>query len=103
MLSCAPASLARSIAWRTASAAVSDPSVPTTMRVNTPASSARSLNALILTPRPRGACAGRPRKPSPRISVGVVARRTIAIAIEASRQTTRTAIPAFQIQGTAAA
>src|SRR6201994_1935089 len=34
--------LARSIACRTASAAVSDPSVPTTIRVNTPPPSARS-------------------------------------------------------------
>src|ERR1700753_4133002 len=33
---------ARSIACRTASAAVSDPSVPTTIRVNTPPPSARS-------------------------------------------------------------
>ena len=35
MLSVAPEIFARSIAWRTASPAVSDPSVPTTMRVNT--------------------------------------------------------------------
>jgi glyoxylase-like metal-dependent hydrolase (beta-lactamase superfamily II) len=42
---------------------------------------------------------GRPRKPSPRISVGVVVRRTIAIAIEASRQATNTTIPIFHRVG----
>src|SRR5580692_6224393 len=42
MLSVAPLIFARSIACRTASAAVSDPSVPTTIRVNTPPPSARS-------------------------------------------------------------
>ena len=97
MLSWAPASLARSTAWRTASAAVSEPSVPTTMRVNTPPP--RSVAERAGT---GGAgVAGRPRKPSPRISVGVVARRTIAIAIEATRQTTSTTIPTFQRQASA--
>src|ERR1700753_1390431 len=42
MLSVAPLIFARSIACRTASDAVSDPSVPTTIRVNMPPPSARS-------------------------------------------------------------
>src|SRR5215207_8940998 len=51
MLSVAPASLARSVAWRTASRAVSEPSVPTTMRVNIPRLLCSVWTALILTPR----------------------------------------------------
>ena len=35
MSSCPPVSLASSDAWRTASVAVSEPSVPTTIRLNT--------------------------------------------------------------------
>lgn len=34
------------------------------------------------------------------ISVGVVARRTLAITIEARRQATRTTMPTFQMVGT---
>src|SRR5215207_8252918 len=51
MLSVAPESLARSVAWRTASRAVSEPSVPTTMRVNTPRLLCSVWTALTLTPR----------------------------------------------------
>ena len=39
----APVSFASWVAWPTATAAVSDPSVPTTMRLNTEPSSTRSL------------------------------------------------------------
>src|SRR5918994_4832381 len=49
MLRVAPENFARSIAWRTASAAVSDPSVPTTMRVNTPPPSSSLRAGSILT------------------------------------------------------
>src|SRR6478735_10934463 len=51
MLNVAPESLARSVAWRTASEAVSEPSVPTTIRLNTaPPLLGRRWTALILTP-----------------------------------------------------
>src|ERR1700754_2582362 len=48
MLNVAPLIFARSIACRTASAAVSDPSVPTTIRVNTPPPSLAHRTAPIL-------------------------------------------------------
>src|SRR4051794_14668720 len=51
MLSWAPESLATSTAWRIASPAVSEPSVPTTMRVNTPPPLLGRRTGRILTPR----------------------------------------------------
>src|SRR3954447_6381501 len=51
MLSCAPESLATSTAWRIASPAVSEPSGPTTMRVNTPPPRLGRRTGRILTPR----------------------------------------------------
>src|SRR4029078_472711 len=87
-----PASFASSTAWRTASVAVSEPSVPTTMRSNKRAafvSSPGEADGL-------GWRASYPARPSLQSSL------TSPITIEAKRQQTRIAMVIVQPRGTVA-